>query len=40
LVREAFAEAEAEFGGKVIAMTDSARDEAGNIVIMTVIRAA
>ena len=40
LVREAFAEAEEEFAGKVIATTDSARDEAGNIVIMTVIRPA
>lgn len=40
LVREAFAEAEEEFGGKVLATTDSARDEAGNIVIMTVIRPA
>ena len=40
LVKEAFAEAEAEFAGKVIATTDSARDEAGNIVIMTVIRPA
>ncbi|WP_416063975.1 hypothetical protein ACK9YZ_12150 [Rhizobium sp. ZK1] len=40
LVREAFAEAEEDFGGKVLATTDSARDEAGNIVIMTVIRPA
>lgn len=40
LVREAFAEAETEFGGRVLVTTDSARDEAGNIVIMTVIRPA
>ncbi len=40
LVRAAFAQAEAEFDGRVLATTDSARDEAGNIVIMTVIRPA
>lgn len=40
LLRQAFADAEAEFAGNIIATTDSARDEAGNIVIMTVIRPA